>query len=132
MGLFKKKGRADIEAWAKALIQVYKKGMPVDRSVLEKEMDQIGCLNQQIKIKNDMLKDLLKVHHGVLLYYLGEEDENADLTIKTKRTGILAIAARNEDGMSKLIESVEGDQELYKAFCDSMASLKLYFNIVEP
>lgn len=78
-----------------------------------------------------MLKDLLKVHHGVLLYYLGEEDENADLTIKTKRTGILAIAARNEDGMSKLIESVEGDQELYKAFCDSMASLKLYFNIVE-
>ena len=97
MGLFKKKGRADIEAWAKALIQGYKKGMPVDRSVLEKEMDQIGCLNQQIKIKNDMLKDLLKVHHGVLLYYLGEEDENADLTIKTKRTGILAIAARNED-----------------------------------
>ena len=61
-----------------------------------------------------------------------EEDENADLTIKTKRTGIFAIAARNEDGMSKLIESVEGDQELYKAFCDSMASLKLYFNIVEP
>ena len=79
-----------------------------------------------------MLKDLLKVHHGVLLYYLGEEDENADLTIKTKRTGIFAIAARNEDGMSKLIESVEGDQELYKAVCDSMASLKLYFNIVEP
>ena len=57
MGLFKKKGRADIEAWAKALIQGYKKGMPVDRSVLEKEMDQIGCLNQQIKIKNDMLKE---------------------------------------------------------------------------
>ena len=40
MGLFKKKGRADIEAWAKALIQGHKKGMPVDRSVLEKETDQ--------------------------------------------------------------------------------------------
>ena len=40
MGLFKKKGRADIEAWAKALIQGYKKGMPVDRSVLEKEMNR--------------------------------------------------------------------------------------------
>ena len=40
MGLFKKKGRADIEAWAKALIQGYKKGMPVDRSVLEKATDQ--------------------------------------------------------------------------------------------
>lgn len=40
MGLFKNKGRADIEAWAKALIQGYKKGMPVDKSVLEKETDQ--------------------------------------------------------------------------------------------
>ena len=40
MGLFKNKGRADIEAWSKALIQGYKKGMPVDRSVLEKETDQ--------------------------------------------------------------------------------------------
>ena len=30
MGLFKKNGRADIEAWAKALIQGYKKGMPVE------------------------------------------------------------------------------------------------------
>ena len=91
--------------------------------------DKSFTINLQV---TDEQNYLLKVHHGVLLYYPGEEDENADLTIKTKRTGILAIAARNEDGMSKLVESVEGDQELYKAFCDSMASLKLYFNIVEP
>lgn len=91
--------------------------------------DKSFTINLQV---TDEQNYLLKVHHGVLLYYQGEEDENADLTIKTKRTGILAIAARNEDGMSKLVESVEGDQELYKAFCDSMTSLKLYFNIVEP
>ena len=76
--------------------------------------------------------DLLKVHHGVLLYYPDEQDENADITITTKKAGILAIAACNEDGISKLIESVEGDQELYKAFCESMTPLSLYFNIIEP
>ena len=75
---------------------------------------------------------LLKVHHGVLLYYPDEQDENADITITTKKAGILAIAACNEDGISKLIESVEGDQELYKAFCESMTPLSLYFNIIEP
>lgn len=101
-------------------------GIMIDSTKLA---DKSFTINLQV---TDEQNYLLKVHHGVLLYYPGEEDENADLTIKTKRTGILAIAARNEDGMSKLVESVEGDQELYKAFCDSMASLKLYFNIVEP
>lgn len=75
---------------------------------------------------------LLKVHHGVLLYYPGEQDDAADITIRTKKTGILAIAACNEDGISKLVESVDGDQELYKAFCESMTPLSLYFNIIEP
>jgi len=75
---------------------------------------------------------LLKIHHGVLLYYPGEQDDKADLTIQTRKLGILAIAARSEDNIGKLVTSVEGDQELYKALCDSMASLKLYFNIAEP
>lgn len=75
---------------------------------------------------------LLKVHHGVLLYYPGEQNDGADITIRTKKTGILAIAACNEDGISKLVESVDGDQELYKAFCESMTPLSLYFNIIEP
>lgn len=83
-----------------------------------------------LQVTNDQ-NYLLKVHHGVLLYYPDEQDENADITITTKKAGILAIAACNEDGISKLIESVEGDQELYKAFCESMTPLSLYFNIIE-
>ena len=75
---------------------------------------------------------LLKIHHGVLLYYPGEQDDKADLTIQTRKLGILAITARNEDSIGKLVTSVEGDQELYKALCGSMVSLKLYFNIAEP
>ena len=84
-----------------------------------------------LQVANDQ-NYLLKVHHGVLLYYPDEQDENADITITTKKAGVLAIAACNEDGISKLVESVEGDQELYKAFCESMAPLSLYFNIIEP
>lgn len=84
-----------------------------------------------LQVANDQ-NYLLKVHHGVLLYYPDEQDENADITITTKKAGVLAIAACNEDGISKLIESVEGDQELYKAFCESMTPLSLYFNIIEP
>ena len=84
-----------------------------------------------LQVTNDQ-NYLLKVHHGVFLYYPDEQDENADITITTKKAGILAIAACNEDGISKLIESVEGDQELYKAFCESMTPLSLYFNIIEP
>lgn len=84
-----------------------------------------------LQVTNDQ-NYLLKVHHGVLLYYPDEQDEKADITITTKKAGILAIAACNEDGISKLIESVEGDQELYKAFCESMTPLSLYFNIIEP
>ena len=84
-----------------------------------------------LQVTNDQ-NYLLKVHHGVRLYYPDEQDENADITITTKKAGILAIAACNEDGISKLIESVEGDQELYKAFCESMTPLSLYFNIIEP
>lgn len=84
-----------------------------------------------LQVANDQ-NYLLKVYHGVLLYYPDEQDESADITITTKKAGILAIAACNEDGISKLVESVEGDQELYKAFCESMTPLSLYFNIIEP
>ena len=40
MGLFRKKGRSDIDAWAKVMIQGYKKGMPIDKAVLEQATDQ--------------------------------------------------------------------------------------------
>lgn len=91
--------------------------------------DKSFSINLQV---TDDQNYLLKVHHGVLLYYPGEQDEAAELTIKTKKTGILAIAACNEDGISKLVESVEGDQEIYRQFCESMTPLSLYFNIIEP
>lgn len=91
--------------------------------------DQSSTVNLQL---SDDENYLLKIHHGVLLYYPGEQDDKADLTIQTRKLGILAIAARNEDNIGKLVTSVEGDQELYKALCDSMVSLKLYFNIAEP
>ena len=40
MGLFRKKGRSDIDAWAKVMIQGYKKGMPIDKALLEQATDQ--------------------------------------------------------------------------------------------
>lgn len=40
MGLFRKKGRSDIDAWAKAMIQGYKKGMAIDKALLEQATDQ--------------------------------------------------------------------------------------------
>lgn len=101
-------------------------GIMMDTEKLE---DKSFTINLQL---TDDENYLLKIHHGVLLYYAGVQDENADLTIHTERTGILAIAAGNEEGISKLVESVEGDEELYKAFCSSMTSLQLYFNIIEP
>ena len=83
-------------------------------------------------VLSDAENYLLKIQNGVLLYYEGEQAADADITIRTKRLGILAIANRNTDGMSKLIESVEGDAALYDAFCKSMAQMSLYFNIIEP
>ena len=75
---------------------------------------------------------LLKIQNGVLLYYEGEQDEHADITIRAKRLGILAIANRNADAMSRTIDAVEGDAALYDALCKSMTQFSLYFNIVEP
>ena len=75
---------------------------------------------------------LLRIQNGVLLYYEGEQDEHADITIRAKRLGILAIANRNADAMSRTIDAVEGNAALYDALCKSMTQFSLYFNIVEP
>ena len=95
----------------------------------EKLADKSFTINLRL---SDGENYLLRVHHGVLLYYRGEQSDSADITISTQRTGILAIANNNEEAKAKLIASVEGDQELYQALCDSMAQLSLYFNVVEP
>ncbi len=83
-------------------------------------------------VLSDAENYLLRIQNGVLLYYEGEQAEDADITIHTKRLGILAIANRNTDGMSRLIESVEGDAALYDALCKSMTQFTLYFNVIEP
>lgn len=95
----------------------------------EKLADRSFTVNLKLSDADDYL---LRVQHGVLLYYCGKQADNADLTINTQRTGILAIANNDEEAKTSLITSVEGDEELYKALCDSMAQLTLYFNIVEP
>ena len=74
---------------------------------------------------------LLKIHHGVLLYYPGQQSDEAAFTITTRRAGVLAIAAKNTDLIAKLV-TVEGDEALYRKLCDSMVKLSLYFNIIEP
>lgn len=74
---------------------------------------------------------LLKIHHGVLLYYPGQQSDEAAFTITTRRAGVLAIAAKNTDLIAKLV-TVEGDEALYRKLCDSMVKLSLHFNIIEP
>ncbi|MDD7445627.1 MAG: alkyl sulfatase dimerization domain-containing protein [Clostridiales bacterium] len=75
---------------------------------------------------------LLKVHHGVLLYYKGTSDAAADLTLSTVRTGILAIANGDQESVEKLVTVEGGDEALLTLLCESMAQPELYFNIIEP
>ena len=75
---------------------------------------------------------LLKVHHGVLLYYKGTSDAAADLTLSTVRTGILAIANGDQESVEKLVTVDDGDEALLTLLCESMAQPELYFNIIEP
>ena len=75
---------------------------------------------------------LLKIHHGVLLYYRGVPEEGADLTLSTVRAGMLAIANGDSESIEKLVTVEDGDQTLFTALCESMTAPALYFHIVEP
>ena len=97
------------------------------------DAEKIGDVSFTINLKlTDGDEYLVKVHYGVVLYYKGMQDENADITITTDRIGILALANNNADMKASYIVSVEGYTELYERFCNSMCKLKLYFNIIEP
>ena len=97
------------------------------------DAEKIGDVSFTIDLKlTDGDEYLVKVHYGVVLYYKGMQDENADITITTDRIGILALANNNADMKARYIVSVEGNTELYERFCNSMCKLKLYFNIIEP
>ena len=75
---------------------------------------------------------LLKLHHGVLLYYRGASEESADLTLSTVRAGILAIANGNQKNIEKLVTLESGEDALFTALCESMTAPELYFHIIEP
>lgn len=95
----------------------------------EKLQNQSFTINLKLTDGDDYL---LKIHHGVLLYYKDALVDDADLTISTPRIGILAITSRNQENIDKLITVEKGDAALFQALCDSMTAFDLYFNIIEP
>ena len=74
----------------------------------------------------------LKVHHGILLYYKGAVFDDVDLTISAPRSGILVITSKNQEDIDRLFTIEKGDAELFQALCDSIATVELYFNVMEP
>ena len=95
----------------------------------EKLADKSFTVNLKLSDGDDYL---LKIHHGVLLYYKGASDENADLTLSTARAGILAMANGDSEKIAQLVTLESGDEALLKALCESMAAPELYFNVIEP
>mgnify|MGYP000761149048 FL=1 len=95
----------------------------------EKLQDRSFTINLKLTDGDDYL---LKIHHGVLLYYKDALSDDADLTLSTPRLGILAITSGNRENIEKLITVEKGDAALFQTLCDSMAAFDLYFNIIEP
>ena len=95
----------------------------------EKLADRSFTVNLKLQDGDDYL---LKVHHGVLLYYKDTFDANADLTLSTQRMGILAIINGNLEEVNQLVPVEGGDASLLTALCESMCAPELFFNIIEP
>ena len=95
----------------------------------EKLADRSFTVNLKLQDGDDYL---LKVHHGVLLYYKDTFDANADLTLSTQRMGILAIINGNLEEVNQLVTVEGGDVSLLTALCESMCAPELFFNIIEP
>ena len=95
----------------------------------EKLQDRSFTINLKLTDGDDYL---LKIHHGVLLYYKDALSDDADLTLSTPRLGILAITSGNQENIERLITVEKGDAALFQTLCDSMAAFDLYFNIIEP
>jgi len=90
----------------------------------EKLADKSFTVNLKLSDGGDYL---LKIHHGVLLYY-----KQADLTRSTTRMGILALANGDSEKIAQLVTLENGDEALLKALCKSIAAPELYFNVIEP
>lgn len=97
------------------------------------DTEKLGSRSFTIQLKlTDGDNYLLKIRHGVLLYYKDTLSEDADLTLSMPRVGILAITGKNQENIDKLVKVEKGDAELFRALCDSMTAFDLYFNIIEP
>ena len=119
--------------WGKAVVSEYLTntaavymGIVMDT---EKLQDRSFTINLKLTDGDDYL---LKIHHGVLLYYKDALSDAADLTLSTPRIGILAITSGNQENIQKLVTVEKGDAALFQTLCDSMAAFDLYFNIIEP
>ena len=95
----------------------------------EKLADKSFTVRLKLKDGEDYL---LKLHHGVLLYYRDTGTAAADLTLSTVRVGILALANSDQANIDELVTLEDGDEALFRALCGSMTTPELYFNIIEP
>ena len=97
------------------------------------DTEKLADMSFTIRLKLTDGEDyFLKLHHGVLLYYKDDGTAEADLTLSTVRTGILAIANSDQENIAKLVTAESGDMTLFEDLCTSMTTPKLYFNIIEP
>ena len=70
-------------------------------------------------------------YHGVLLYYNGRTEDDADATFTCPRIGLAALIAKDWQQIDYLIRS-EGDRSVLNLIADAIVSADRFFNIVEP
>lgn len=85
-----------------------------------------------LQITDEGSQYLVQINHGVLLYSKDTQNAKPDVTIKTKRVGILGIARGSRELMNASFESVEGNQGIIDILVGNLAEFPPYFNIIEP
>ena len=85
-----------------------------------------------LQITDENSQYLVQINHGVLLYSKDTQSVEPDVTIKTKRVGILGIARGSSELMDANFESVEGNKDVIETLTGNLAEFPSYFNIIEP
>lgn len=85
-----------------------------------------------LQVTDEGSQYLVQINHGVLLYSENTQNVKPDVTIRTKRVGILGIARGNKELMDANFESVEGDKGVIEILTGNLAEFPPYFNIIEP
>lgn len=96
-----------------------------------KKMQDVN-LTILLQITDEGSQYLVQINHGVLLYSKNTQNVTPDVTIKTKRVGILGIARGSSELMNANFESVEGNKDILKILTANLATFPPYFNIIEP